>query len=153
MRKAAIVALLALVSCFNDAEAPSPDMPEHTAHAGCLEVGVERVSDRRAHADQVPLAITFQNQCGVAVEVDLRKLDVEGEGPEGRRALHAYDPRLSMHPGRLDPRQRAEERLAFGPIDASYTRVCIDPSHADVAHVQQPAGVVCLDVPPPRDAP
>jgi len=121
-------------------------MPEHTAHAGCLEVGVEPLGTQ-GHADRVPLTLTFANRCDVPIDVDVRRLRVEGETSEGEEKLAAEDTRSTVHPGRLDPGQRAQELLAFGPVEGSLGRVCIDPSDMGGARLKGPAGVVCLDVP------
>jgi hypothetical protein len=131
--------------CGANAEAPSPDMPMHTAHAGCLEVGVERA---RANVprNEVPLSLVFQNDCGVPLDVDLRKLKVIATTDLDHEAMQPIDTRIEIHPGRLAPGQRATELLAYGPVAVDTSRICIDPSEADVDHIQHPAGIVCLDV-------
>lgn len=120
-------------------------MPDHTAHAGCLEVGVER-AHAHVRLDEVPLSLVFQNDCEVPVDVDLRKLKVVATTDIDRETMQPIDTRIEVHPGRLDPGQRATELLAYGPVALDTSRICIDPSEADVDHVQRPTGIVCLEV-------
>lgn len=146
MTRVGCIVLVALsCGCGASSEAPSPEMPTHTAHAGCLEVGVERA---RAHVrlDQVPLMLVFENDCEVPVDVDLRKLKIEASSDIERTPLVPIDPRAEIHPGRLEPGQRATELLAYGPMAVDTSRICVDPTGADVDHMQSPAGIVCLDV-------
>lgn len=145
MRAATPLFLAAFVACAESTETVGPKLPEHTAHAGCLVVGV---SARHVTASaEVPLELTFDNECDVPVEVDTRRVKVEAmEDGAIEGELKPDDPRPQEHPGLLAPKHSAAELLAFGPVDKNATRVCVDPSDVNVLHPESAAGMVCLGI-------
>jgi hypothetical protein len=128
-----LIAGVLLASCAYHPSSFESDLqrfPGWRATAGCLDVAVDRRADAGGH---VVLAYAFGNRCDTPVIVDLAGATVIGRGPNGTRALAAYDPRGEVAARWLDGRAVGREVLAY-EAGASLADVCVDVS--SMAHVE-----------------
>ncbi|MBS2020341.1 MAG: hypothetical protein JST00_46215 [Deltaproteobacteria bacterium] len=140
----------------------TPDSPTRAARQrGCVDIAVTLADDARVDKPSALLVYSFGNRCSHPELLDLRRVVVTGETPEGERiALAPHDPSGNLHVDlleadadgkeivRYDVRKdrdgEAREGLAFAKICVDLRRVVEEPAERSELCLAPPGDTYAL---------
>lgn len=128
MRQVAVAVgiALAIAACAykpSSSQYPSREFVGQRTSVGCLDIAVDRRTDRGSSA---VLGYTFGNRCEHPAVIDLAWVNVIGRTAAGAEVtLVPYDPKGELSVLRLDGRQAGSEAISY-PSPESLGQLCVD---------------------------